>query len=116
MRVVIEKSKWDRGKGLGKGALFNGQTYCALGFCLKACGVSDDLLKGNGSIGDLLSEAVENIPAPFIETYADGFQTSSDLALKIAATNDVGYCTDAERMERLSLFLEPVGFDLEFVE
>lgn len=113
MRVEILSSKWNRGRGPGRGLFFDGHSYCALGFVLKALGFTDTALLGRGSIAELVRNAVP-VPDTFIKTYDDGFQIGSDFSTQVTACNDDDHLTDNERMARLSLFMEPHGYHLEF--
>lgn len=119
MRITIPYSKWSRGRGVGSGEFLDRTgRKCALGHVLSALGFTDDELDGRGSIAELDIMRVQAlVPPPLFKLWRVGaFAYANELTCSVTNTNDDPTLTDGERVTLLTMYLEPVGFDLIFEE
>jgi hypothetical protein len=119
MRVTIPHSQWSRGRGIGSGEFLDTHgRKCALGHILSALGFIDAELKGNGSIAELdATKAAQRLPPELYQFNRRlGVCYASEMTCSVTNTNDDPEITDAERASFLTMVLEPVGFDLTFIE
>jgi hypothetical protein len=114
MEFTVIRSQWLRGKGGSKSYLRRAGDgkQCCLGFYLKACGLTDDVITG---VQDANAVAIGLDHLPESAQWLDegpGNTTYNVLQL----TNDWGDITDAQREEKLIEQFAEHGVVIKFAE
>lgn len=117
--VVVDRSKWDRGRGVTEESLDpigNVRLYsprnkkfqmCCLGFACHQAGVSKQDIKGKTAPDDIDGFRVKSL------VDRQGFSTYSCQILM--ETNDDTRINDEQREEKLNKIAKRIGFKFEFI-
>lgn len=116
-KLVIDRRKWLRGEGVTTSRLLrrSDQKQCCVGFYLEACGVSREVLLGNGaahspSVSEVLPEE-----AGWLVINAYGVKNGTEAAKQLYTKNDDILINEEEREAAIyELFLK-YDVEIEFI-
>lgn len=111
-QLVIDRTKWLRGKGSGVSGLLKNGFMCCLGFDALACGYELTNLEGRQMPASLHNSKLK---MPHCVTDGPSSPADSEFAANAAGINDDIFINDTYREARLvKLFLEQ-GIELSFI-
>lgn len=118
--VTIPKSKWLRGKSPDNMVVLLNEAGagCILGHILLASGFPKDDLLGKYAISRLPDHLVQRYcPEPLFSVLSFSEKTTGSVhSCRLVDVNDDDAIEDDEREDKLTLFCEPLGIALRFVE
>lgn len=121
MKVVVNRSKWSRGRVSNLLDAGNGK-MCCLGFVALGCGYSEDDILGEATPGDVTGESLRdayNNEGKRRDRQADlwpGTSGADAYDAAMFANDDSTVLSDSRREEELINILAPLGIELEFID
>lgn len=121
MKYIVKRSEWYRGHTWGTQLLRADGLKCCIGFVGQQCGISDEDLRGRGTVSFSLYKSTFN-PSPSFEKFPEWMRprdTFVDRSLPIGeayTTNDDPGISDEVREARLKEIFQSQGDEIEFID
>ena len=115
--VVIDRTKWARGNGLGNGLLLNVENgkMCCLGFACISADIPEGFIMGRGDIDTAFTDGGEPESLDALVVLTNGGFIPSSIHGNLVTENDREYVDDLKREKTIIEYGLQAGINFSFV-